>query len=308
MKNILTLILWAGFVLTCSAQKKPYKVVAESGDGIYSILRKQGLDPVKHYQEFVELNQENIKDGSFLHVGREYIIPFASESFKNTGVRVFLASDAETPIFENGLQNLSKESNALKNVVYYLITENEENVPNAFARDLEQNLAKTLIENGAHVFVLEQKGLTYTNPNNKDLELMGVYVEAINKRYLKHSGKYQRLLILRANGQIKRKMDVSIYHHEKSEDGQRLAQNLRQVFQKHSIKNRSYENIDAIFEDEKMLYLAKNVLPAVSLLDIDGTSDESKTQGIELISNKKSMAEWLANGILKDYADLKIEE
>ena len=137
---------------------------------------------------------------------------------------------------------------------------------------------------------------------------MGAYVDAINKRYLKHSGKYQRLLILRANGQIKRKMDVSIYHHEKSEEGQRLAQNLRQVFQKHSIKNRSYKSIDAIFEDEKMLYLAKNVLPAVSLLDIDGTSNESKAQGIELISNKKSMAQWLANGILKDYADLKIEE
>ncbi|WP_435623552.1 hypothetical protein [Flagellimonas sp.] len=308
MKNILTLILWGAFVFSCWAQEKPYKVVAEPGDGIYSILRKQGLDPVQHYQKFVELNEVNLKDGSFLHVGREYYIPYASESFKNLGIRVLLASNEEEPIFEKGLQKLSKKSDALKDVVYYLITENESNAQNSFTNEVERNLAKTLLENGAHVFILEQKGFTYTSAKDKGLELMGAYVGAINKRYLKNIGKYQRLLILRANGQIRRRMDVSVYHHEKSEEGERLAQNLRQVFQKHSVENRSYKSLEAIFEDAKMLYLAKNVLPAVSLLDIDGTSSESKAKGIELISNKKTLAQWLANGILKDYADLEIEE
>ncbi|MEM9075758.1 MAG: hypothetical protein AAGC43_01920 [Bacteroidota bacterium] len=308
MKFTLAFILWGAWVCLSFGQETAYKVVAEPGEGIYSILRKQGLDPVKHYQEFVELNQANVKDGSFLHVGREYVIPYASESFKNVGVRILLASDKEEPVFEKELRNLSKKSDALKDVVYYLITENEENAPNSFAKEVELNLAKTLLENGAHVFVLEQEGLPYSDDKDSGIQLMGTYVEAINKRYLKHSGKYQRLLIIRANGQIKGKIDVSVYHHEKSEEGQRLAQNLREVFQKHSIKNRSYKNIEAIFEDNNTLYLAKNVLPAVSLLDIDGTSKESKAKSIEVVSNKKDLARWLANGILKDYADLKIEE
>ncbi|MEM9361726.1 MAG: hypothetical protein AAGA43_03775 [Bacteroidota bacterium] len=307
MKYKLAFVLWGFLVCALFAQEKSYKVVAEPGDGIYSLLRKQGLDPVAHYQEFIELNKENIKDGSFLHVGREYFIPYASESFKNVGVRIFLASDKEEPVFEEELQNLRKKSDALKDVVYYLITENKERTSNGFAKDVELNLAKTLLENGAHVFVLEQKGLL-SSEENEGIELMGSYVEAINKRYLKHTGKYQRLLIIRANGQIKGKMDVSVFHHEKSEEGQRLAQNLREVFQKHSVKNRSYKSIEAIFEDENTLYLAKNVLPAVSLLDIDGTSRESKAKSIEVVSNKKALAQWLANGILKDYADLKIEE
>lgn len=308
MKYKLAFLLWVFLVCIMLGQEKSYKVVAEPGDGIYSLLRKQGLDPVAHYQEFIELNKENIKDGSFLHVGREYYIPYASESFKSVGVRVFLASDKEEPVFEEELQNLRKKSDALKDVVYYLITENGKSNSNGFAKDVELNLAKTLLENGAHVFVLEQKGLIHSNEEDTGIALMGSYVEAINKRYLKHTGKYQRLLIIRANGQIKGKMDVSVFHHQKSEEGQRLAQNLREVFQKHSIKNRSYKSIEAIFEDENTLYLAKNVLPAVSLLDIDGTSRESKAKSIEVVSNKKALAEWLANGILKDYADLKIEE
>ncbi|PRX56412.1 N-acetylmuramoyl-L-alanine amidase [Flagellimonas meridianipacifica] len=308
MKYKLALVLWVFLVCTLFAQEKAYKVVAEPGDGIYSILRKQGLDPVKHYQEFVELNQENIKDGSFLHVGREYYIPYAAESFKNVGVRVFLASDTEEPVFEKELRKLSRKSDALKDVVYYLITENGEKASSSFAKEVELNLAKTLLENGAHVFVLEQKGFEYSNKEQEGIELMGAYVEAVNKRYLKHFGKYQRLLIIRANGQIKGKIDVSVYHHKKSDEGKRLAKNLREVFQKNSVKNRSYKSIEAIINDDNTLYLAKNVLPAVSLLDIDGTSAQSKNKGIEVVSNKAILAQWLANGILKDYADLKIEE
>lgn len=308
MKYRLALALWGAFLCTSLAQEKPYKVVAEQGDGIFSMLRKQGLDPVAHYQEFIELNKETIKNGSFLQVGKEYYIPYTSESFKNAGIRVLLASDTEEPVFDKGLKNLSRKSEALKNVVYYLITENDTNAQNDFAKDVELNLAKNLLENGAHVFVLEPSGMSFSKKEKEELELMGAYVEAINKRFLKHSGKYQRLLVIRANGEIKGRMDVSVYHHEKSNEGKRLAQNLREVFAKHGIKNRSSKDIEAIFEDENTLYLAKNVLPAVSLLDIDGGSDESNAKSIEVISNKNSMAQWLANGILKDYADLKIEE
>lgn len=307
MKYKLTVVLWGAMLCASVAQEKAYKVIAEPGDGIYSILRKQGLNPVEHYQAFVELNAKTIKNGSYLQVGREYYIPHTPDSFKNTGIRVLLASEGEEPLFKTGLERMSKKSNALKDAVYYLITENTEGNSSSFAQQVELNLAKTLLENGAQVFVLDQKGLTYPNEENATLQLMGSYVDAVNKRFLKHSGKYQRLLIIRANGQIKGRMDVSVYHHEKSEAGQRLAQNLREVFQKNSIKNRSYKSIEAIFEDENSLFLAKNVLPAVSLLDIDGTSRESKAKSIEVVSDNRILAQWLAKGILKDYADLEIE-
>ena len=311
MKSKLAIFLWGALVCSSLAQEKVYQVVAEPGDGIYSILRKQGLDPVENYQAFVTLNSKNIKDGSFLHVGKSYYIPFAADSFKNMGIRIVLPMGEEEPIFEGDFEKLSRKSNTLKNAIYYLITENRGNATNGFAKEVESNLTLMLLEHGAQVYVVDDKSLSYQDLSEAgDLErdLMGRYVEAINKKYLKHAGKYQRLLIIRSNGAIDRKMDISVYHHKNSEEGQRLSQNLREAFQKHSVRSQSVEDVEAVFQESNMLYLVKNVLPAVSLMDLDGTSRESKAKSIEVLTNKDALAKWLANGISKDYADLEIEE
>ena len=76
-------ILWILCPFLLLGQVEQNRVVAQDGDGIFSMLRKQGLDPVKYYEEFVELNQDNLKNGSELHLGREYIIPYAADSYKN---------------------------------------------------------------------------------------------------------------------------------------------------------------------------------------------------------------------------------
>lgn len=292
------------------AQDNYYTVTAEKGDGIFSILRKQGLDPVKYYEAFITLNTRDIKDGSMLHVGREYRIPKATDSFKNTGVRVQIAEGTENPIFDTELANMSHKSSTLKDAVYYLIAENQTKEENKFVSDISKSLAADLMVHGATVFIIENKDDKFANSESlTEVEKMGWYVETINKRYLQNTGKYQRLLIIRANGLIKNgKMDVAVYHHNKSEKGQRFAQNIQNVFKENSISNRSYKDINMIFKDKNSLYLAKNTLPAVSLLTIDGGSKTVGKDGISVHSDKKSFANLITNGILKDYADLEIEE
>ena len=49
-------------------------VVAKNGDGIFSMLRNEGIDIVKYYSQFLDLNQDKIKNGSHLIIGEEYII------------------------------------------------------------------------------------------------------------------------------------------------------------------------------------------------------------------------------------------
>ena len=110
MKILSSLLFW---VCTCSlllAQNNPNMVVAKQGDGIFSILRKQGLDPVKHYEEFLKLNEGKIKDGSFLQVGVEYQIPQATDSFKKTGVTISTTNGIEEPIFDRELGKMSLKS------------------------------------------------------------------------------------------------------------------------------------------------------------------------------------------------------
>nr|WP_299343060.1 hypothetical protein [Allomuricauda sp.] len=309
MKRTLFLVLWGGIIFCSLAQQNKYAVIAESGDGIYSILRKQGLDPIKYYQAFIELNGDLIKDGSFLQEGREYWIPYASDSFKNTAIRVTLPEENEEPLFDDGLNALTRKSDKLKNTVYYLIPENPKD---GFTLEIGLNLAKELMLHGATVFVLENpstKEFQASMKREADITQTGNFVAAVNKRYLKHSGKYQRLLVIRSNGLIENgNINVAVYHHERSKDGQRLAENIQEVFEQKSKGNSRVKEAKGFVEDKKGLYLAKNVLPAISLLNITNQSRTKNPEDIPVSSNQKVFSQWLATGILKDYANLELEE
>ncbi|MGX1931248.1 LysM peptidoglycan-binding domain-containing protein [Flagellimonas sp. 2504JD4-2] len=309
MKLLPTLLLWACIPFALFGQTDYYTVVAEPGDGIYSILRKQGLDPVTYYEAFLNANMENIKNGSQLHVGREYNIPLVEDSFKKTGVKVQLKDDKETPIFNEELADMSLKSRTLSNAIYYLILENPSS-QNKFISDITDNLAASLMVHGAQVYVFgSEEEFSQDQSDLTSKEKMGHYIEAINKRYLQNSGKYQRLLVIRSNGLIKNgSMDVAVYHHNKSENSQRFAENIQKAFKENSVSNRSYDNMERIFEDRNSLYLATNTLPVVSLLTIDGNAKTSKQKGIPVSSDKNAFTNWITSGILRDYAELTIED
>ncbi len=311
MKFFPSLLFW---VCTCSfifAQDLPDTVIAEQGDGIFSLLRKQGLDPVKHYAEFLKLNEGKIKDGSFLQVGVAYQIPKATDSFKKTGVQILGDNGTEEPIFDEELANMSLKSDKLKDAVYYLIVENDAHQDNGFVRETTQNLASELMVHGAKVYIMGNDVPEIEAGNEAGLsqtQNMDTYIDAINKRYLQNSGKYQRVLVIRANAVTgKGNMNLAVYHYNKSEEGQRLAENIQNVFKKNSV-SRSPENNNMIFEDSNSLYLAKNTLPAVSLLTLDNDAPKSAEEKISVRPNKKLLANLLTNGIMNDFADLDIIE
>ncbi|MBT8321444.1 MAG: N-acetylmuramoyl-L-alanine amidase, partial [Eudoraea sp.] len=75
------LLLFMTVTLTASyGQDSLAIVVAEKGDGIFSLLRKQGIDPSQHYQDFLALNKENIREGKHLYEGMEYYLPVPTDS------------------------------------------------------------------------------------------------------------------------------------------------------------------------------------------------------------------------------------
>ncbi len=309
MKSRLSLLFWVWASTFIFAQESDhYNVVAQQGDGIFSLLRKQGLDPSKHYGEFLELNSDKIKKGSALKLGEKYKIPYSDDSFKKTGVLVETVKDAEEPIFDKELAQMSLKSDKLKDAIYYLITENNTERDKNFVDDITQRLAAELMVHGAKVYLLGDEvsndiaadSLSKENP-------MGDYTRVINKRYIQNTGKYQRVLVIRAeNVPEAHNMDVAVYHYNKSSQGQRFAQNIQNVFKKNSVSNKSFDEASLIFEDKNSLYLARNILPAISLLTVGNDTDASKSK-ISLKPNKKEFANLISNGIINDYVDLEFE-
>jgi N-acetylmuramoyl-L-alanine amidase len=62
-----------------------------------------------------------------------------------------------------------------------------------------------------------------------------------------------------------------------------------------------------IFDDKSSLYLARNILPAISLITLENTTKKSNEK-IAVQLDRKRFANLLTNGIMNDYADLEIEE
>ncbi len=66
-------------------------VVAEKGDGIFSLLRKQGMDPINHYQDFLVLNKENLREGQHLYEGTSYLLPTTEDSIRSSEIETDLS-------------------------------------------------------------------------------------------------------------------------------------------------------------------------------------------------------------------------
>lgn len=305
MKRFFFMFLILVAHLNCLAQETLKTVVAKEGDGIFSMLRKEGLDPSKYYQEFLQLNEINIVNGSELKLGKTYKIPNASDSFIAKGRLVNVTDASEEAIYDQELANMSLKSNKLNDAVYYLIAEGEYQ-KNGFCETIVSNLAYDFLLNGAQVYVIKADSIA--NSKGEDYRFQE-YVDIVNKRYLRHNGKYQRLLIVRTGNEVKgQRVNVAVHHYDKSSEGEKFAQNIEEVLAKDARTKRNKNNPKNIFAEGNDLFLAKNALPTVSVLDISVANGKVKNEEFSIDTDKKNFANLLKKAMLNDFAELDIEE
>ncbi|GAA3616504.1 N-acetylmuramoyl-L-alanine amidase [Flavivirga amylovorans] len=189
------------------AQTSQKKVTANAGDGIYSILRNNGLEPTKHYKAFIKLNKDSLTENLTLIKGKTYILPSIE---KDTIVRVEippivdkktpeahakpnnnkpLVKEINNPIFGKDYENIPLESDTLNGTVYYLISGHGGPDPGAietyngklisedeYAYDVTLRLARKLISNGAKVYII----IKDKNDGIRDEKILEVDYDEVN--------------------------------------------------------------------------------------------------------------------------------
>ena len=173
-------------------------------------------------------------------------------------------------------------------------------------------LAKDLLIRGARVYIMESEPVTISSEENEEGKSLrkselGEYTSIINKKYLKHNGSYQRLLVMRDRNGAKGNFIISVHHYDESKEGKRLAGTLQDIFRKNALKRTSDTDGISIFKDDFSIYLAKNVLPSVTTIDLDNNTESSKN-GIPLKHEKSVLTDMITNGILEDYSKLSFED
>ncbi|HMB63934.1 MAG TPA: N-acetylmuramoyl-L-alanine amidase [Eudoraea sp.] len=339
MALILTIIINQGIL---NAQDSLQIAVAEKGDGIYSLLRKQGLDPYILYNDFIALNMENLRDSFHLYEGKPYVIPLpalvpplAGGAPAKVEVSTKPVRGISYPIFGKDHELVEIKSDRLKGTVLYLISGHGGPDPGAmtdyvgkaisedeYAYDVTLRLARELISHGALVYVIvrdpndgirddrildiDRDEVVYPNekiPLNQVARLKQ-RVRVVNNLYQKHRGKYQRLIVTHVDSRTRgQNIDVFFYHHEKSRSGKQLAENIHRTFQKKYKKYQPNRTYSGTFEDRSSLYLVKKTFPAMAYIEIGNVRSKKDQRRILDPDNRQALAKWISEGVLLDYEE-----
>lgn len=266
---------------------------AEKGDGILSLLRKQGVNPYEAYDHFIAMNMDNLRDSVHLYEGRKYRIPtmpvdsvVVLDSIATQSKEIVKVKGVKFSIFGKEHETVLPKSDALEGNIYYLVSGHGGPDPGAmanyrgtsiaedeYAYDITLRLAKELLSHGAIVYIIirdpndgirDDKILKIDHDEvaygDKVIPLNQVArlkqrVEIVNKLYRKNLGKYQRLIVTHVDSRSKgQNIDVFFYHHEKSTNGKKLAESIHKTFQKKYKKYQPNRTYSGTFEDRSSLY------------------------------------------------------
>ena len=329
------------FMLTSLvAQDSLAIVTAEKGDGILSLLRKQGVNPYDYFDDFVEMNIENLRDSVNLYAGRTYKIPpvkidsvivLDSIQKQTTEIKKIVGEDYE--IFGNKHSTVLIKSEKLKNAVYYLVSGHGGPDPGAmavyakkslaedeYAYDITLRLAKELLAHGATVYIIirdkndgirddrileiDHDEVAYGDeviPLNQ-LARLKQRVDIVNKLYKKNKGKFQRLIVTHIDSRSKgQNIDVFFYHHERSKNGKKLAESIHKTFEKKYKKYQPNRTYTGTFGDRTELYLVRNTHPAMAYIEIGNIKNKKDQRRILDAENRQALAKWIGEGVLLDY-------
>ncbi len=309
------------------AQNTGEKVIATSGDGIYSILRKNGIEPTKYYRAFIKLNKENLTENNGLVKGRTYLLPIIkkdtitniktaidtdkieSKTIKRPIDTVAAIKQIKNPLFGKDYNNVSLESDALNGAIYYLISGHGGPDPGAieiyngklisedeYAYDVTLRLARILISNGAKVYIIIQD----KNDGIRDKKILEVDYDEVNfpdkpisksqKLRLRQRTKIVNNLYLKHKGTYQRLIVTHV-------DSRSKGKNIDVFFyHHHNSKNgkRLAENIHKSFKEKYAKYQPNRIY-----------SGSVKSRGLYLIKKTLPPMVYIELGNIKNKKDQK---
>ena len=333
--NFLLLSLFISFFNFHSfAQDSTATVIAKKGDGIYSLLRDQGLNPYQYYDQFIELNASNLRDSIHLYEGKTYIIPpnIEVDSTKIETIHKKLEITVSHEIFGEKFKETRLQSTRLNGNIYYLISghggpdpgtvgkyNNKIIAEDEYAYDVTLRLAKELISHSATVYMIvrdENDGIRNKRILAIDrdeviypkkmipldqMKRLRQRTETVNELYKKHQGAYRRLIVTHVDSRSKgENIDVFFYHHKKSKNGKKLAESIHKVFEKKYKKYQPNRDYNGTFS-HRSLYLVNYTLPAMAYIEIGNLQNKKDQKRILYSVNRQALAEWIAQGVLDDF-------
>jgi len=319
-KRLILFLLCCLYVISAFAQEDTSlkTSIPEKGEGLYSFLLRNNLNPDKFTQPFLDLNKGKLGKDNSLLLGVSYQMP-STETF------------LYEPLYGTDRAKFTLDSNDLEGAVFYLVSGHGGPDPGAlgqygdktlaedeYAYDITLRLAKRLQENGAQVNMIIQdkddgiRDDSYLELdkdevcNNQEIPLLQTErleqrTNYINELYIKNKPAYQRCIIIHVDSRSKGKaIDVFFYHSPKSTIGEKTAQQLVKVFDEKYNQHQPSRGYSGVVSPRN-LYLLRKTYPSAVFIELGNIRNYRDQQRFIIQNNRQALANWLYEGLLNDY-------
>jgi N-acetylmuramoyl-L-alanine amidase len=301
---------------------------AQTGEGIFALLRRHNLNPTDYFNEFIELNKERLGNDLQLIKGNTYLLPVksstpAADTKIPTGV---------FPIFGKKYEEVEFKDEKLRGAVFYIVSGHGGPDPGAvgkkdghtlcedeYAYDIGLRLARNLLEHNATVYVITRdpndgiRDEAFLKCDKDEYSWGGLKIplnptqrlkqktEAVNSLYEKHRGQYQRKIELHVDSRYSnQRVDIFFYYHPGSRQGKALGETLLKTikakYDEHQPK-RGYRGTVS----ERRLYTLRNTRPVSTYIELGNINHTRDQDRLIIESNRQAIANWLTLGLIKDF-------
>lgn len=320
MKNPIVFLL---LMLFCAALMYGQETARpKKGEGTGMFLQRFNRTKKQHYDLFLKLNKGKFTKNNGLKAGVDYVLPP-------------LEAGNEEPLFGRKYAKYKVESQELSGACFYLVSGHGGPDPGAigithgkqlhedeYAYDIVLRLARNLLRKGAKVHIIIQdrkdgirddKYLTNSSretcmgaqiPLNQ-VERLRQRCDKVNGLYAKDKEAYKRAVFVHVDSRGKgEQIDVFFYHCEGSVKGKRLANTLRTTFDKKYDKHQPNRGFNGTVS-ARNLYVLRNTNPVAVFLELGNIQNKRDLQRLIIPDNRQALANWIAEGMVKDYKQSK---
>jgi N-acetylmuramoyl-L-alanine amidase len=333
--KIKALVILMFFCFQLSAQKyQTFK--AKKGDGIYSVLKQNGYSYTESLNQFIELNKSKLGKENALIIGKVYRLPLKTDT--TTEAQKIQAKIEALPektvyeIFGMKYREITIKSKELAGAIYYLESGHGGPDPGAignlnghilcedeYAYDVTLRLARNLIERGATVYLIIRdpndgiRDEQYLAPDKDEvcypdneiplsqLARLKQSTAAVNSLHALNKKKFQRLVVIHVDSRSeKENIDVFFYHDKGSNTGKRLANTLKETFEKKYAMHQPNRGYSGSVSDRN-LYVIKNAISPAVFIELGNINHTRDQQRFINPDNRQAVANWLRDGLIDDF-------
>lgn len=344
MKYIRTIFFIVFIFFSISIYSQSNKDTPRNGEGVQSFLQRNKRTQEKDYAEFLELNKGKFGRGNTLLKGVKYTLPPLSQQQKEDKTENNTVSNTENvqtgkkkkyKLFGKKYEDYTIKSDRLKGACFFLSSGHGGPDSGAigkvdgrvlhedeYAYDITLRLARALMEEGATVHMIIQDAKDgirddkYLENSNRET-CMGAVIplnqvkrlkqrsDKINSLSKKSKDKYKRAVFIHLDSRSKKQqLDVFFYHAEKSAEGKKLANTMRETFNDQYNKHQPSRGFTGTVTP-RSLYVLNNTTPVGLFAELGNIQNNFDQRRFLDYNNRQALANWMCRGFIKDYENSK---